>query len=173
MKNRLAIGCQNKVNLPHLLVTASVWWSLWFASWPQCWCNLCSVRGCCQLQYSQRGNLCPVRCDLFPKSCFYPPCCYFPLWWLIWLSFTQPWCCLPFSGLLAQWERSSQLAQLELVEKLLHHVQMLLICLGGMCISCSLSGNWRLCRYLSRTWCLYLMCIHAHRQFKETHIIVW
>ena len=59
----------------------------------------------------------------------------------MWLTFTQPWCCLPFSGLLVRWEQSSKLAQPELVEKP-HHVQMLLICLGGMCISCSLSGNW-------------------------------
>ena len=51
----------------------------------------------------------------------------------MWLTFTQPWCCVPFSGLLVRWERSSKLAQQELVEKL-----------GCMCISCSLSGNWRL-----------------------------
>ena len=140
-KHEKQIGCQNKVNLPHLVVTAGVRWSLWFASWPQCWCNLCSVTSC----NTRKEEICVLSDVMFsPSLVFYPPCCYFQLWWLIWLSFTQPRCCLPFSGLLVRWEQSSKLAQLELVEKL-HHVRML-ICLGGMCISCSLSGKWRLFR---------------------------
>ena len=60
-----------------------------------------------------------------------------------------------FSGLLAQWEWSWNLAQPELVEKL-HHVQMLLIGLGGMCISCSLCGNWQLLDGLPLTGCIRL-----------------
>ena len=58
-----------------------------------------------------------------------------------------------FSGLLVWWERSWNLAELELVEKL-HHVQMLLICLGGMCISCSLSRNWQLFDRMLFTGCI-------------------
>ena len=101
-----------------------------------------NIDACCtsksrMRQYNLSHHSSPSSTSLCSSSSSFPH--IFSLWWLIWLSFIQPWCCLPFSGLLAQWKGSSKLAQPELVEKL-HHVQMCLICLGG--ISCSLSGNW-------------------------------
>ena len=56
-----------------------------------------------------------------------------------------------FAGLLARWEWSSKLAEPELVEKL-HHVQMLLICLGGMCISCSLECELATVWWIASYW---------------------
>ena len=95
-------------------------------------------------------------CDVIPKSCFYPPFCYF---WSDCHLFDLD---VAFSGLLVWWEWSWNLAQPELVEKL-HHVQMLLIGLGGMCNSCSLSGILATVRRIASYW-LYQNWLRAALQ---------
>ena len=64
--------------------------------------------------------------------CFSPAFCYFPSWWLIWLSYTQPWHCLPFQD----------------------------CCLDGSSLQSWLNRSWERCYIMFRCcWSAWVECV--------------